>query len=218
MNKKKSVPMSEAIDIYLFEQEPEGQEEEPEEQETNQQTSDVAQKDKDRETKELDDIEKDDLDYDDEFEDGDVAISVKLNDNVQKGGEIKLVSFQRLSTINKIEDLLKLFNIDQNKVADAFENQLELTIQSPLSDFENEKYIVRLMDGSGEISIQRDDFNKTISKSGTGGANLGTATQQQLGGEEEQERQIDLTYLPALNFEFKEAVGDEFFSRILAKS
>lgn len=208
----------------LYEQEgdtpPENQESdaapEPEDQD-----SEVTQKEKERKRKDLSDIDKDDLEYDDEFEDGDVAISLKLNDNNKRGGgQIKMVTFKRLSTITAIEDMLKLFNIQPDRIEGVFENQLEITISSPLNDFKDEQYIVRLMDGAGELAIYKESFDHTITKHGVGApTTMATAAQQGLDGQEAEqpEKPIDLSYLPALNYEFQQAVKDEYFNRILAK-
>lgn len=185
------------------------------------QENQVSQKEKEKQSKNISDIDKDDLEQDDEFDESDVAVSLKLNDNTKTGGgKIKLVTFKRLTTLTKIEDILELLNVPTQNIQGVFEDQLEITIGSPLSDFKDQQYIVRLMDGAGEIAIYRGEgFNSTITKHGTGSpsSDLGSAAQQGLEGEETPEKQIDLSYLPALNYEFQQAVKDEFFNRILAK-
>lgn len=214
MKTDKSVPLSEALSKHLQEETPD---EETERTETDSHEGENKEKEKEKDNINIGDIEKDDLDYDSEFEDSDVAIAIKLNNNTDTSGEIRLVPFKRLSTISKIEDLIGLFNIDPTNMAGAFEDQLTLTIQSPLKDFEDEKYIIRLMDGMGEISINRDEFSKTISKQGTEVTNLDQASSKGLEGEEEK-KEIDLSYLEMLNYEFRRMVKDEFFSRVLTKS
>lgn len=222
LNSKQS-SLRDLIARGLNEQEDESSAEKEASPEPDSQDSEITQKDKDRKNKDLNDIDKDDLEYDDEFEDEDVAASFKLNDNTKKGGgQIKMVTFKRLSTISSIEDILKVFDIQPDNIEGVFENQLEITIGSPLNDFKDEQYVVRLMDGAGELSIYRKNFDHTITKQGTGTpTNMASAAQQGLGdeGEETQqtEKPIDLSYLTALNYEFQQAVKNEYFSRILAK-
>lgn len=182
-----------------------------------------AEKDKDTETKDIKDVEKQDLDEpeEEEPEEEEIAVSVKYNDNDQKGGQIKLISYKRLNSLNSIESTLKLFNIDPDKVAPDFKDKIEITINSPVPDFKEEEYIITLMDKSGEISIYRSDFKTTIEKQSTG--NLEQAVQQNIGGGEQPETEvpaetgIDLSYLPELNNVFRKTIKNEFFDRILDK-
>lgn len=189
------------------------------EDESDDDTEDTK-KDKDVKNKEIKDIDKSDLEDEENVKDEDVAVSLKLNDNVEQGGQIKLVSFKRLSTLVNIEGLLSYFDINPENVSSIFKDAMLITIQSPLNDFKNEQYIIKLMDGIGEIIIHRQDFNNTITKMGTGATiPMDQAVQQQTGDEETAEvaKPIDLSYLPALNFEFKRSVKNEFFDRILAR-
>jgi hypothetical protein len=215
--KNKAVPLSDAINKYLYEQEDAPAEDE-ESDENIPKESNKTSKEKEIKDQEISSIEKSDLEDDEEFEEGDVAVSVKLNNNTKTAGEIKLIPFSRLSTMTKIEDLISLFNIEPEKISGAFEDQLAISLQSPASGFESEKYIIRLMDGLGEIVIDRDNFHKTISKQGSGVSNLGQATQKELGGDEEEEQQVDLSYLEILNYEFKRFIKDEFFARLLQRA
>lgn len=208
--------MDRAIKRYLFEQDDEDPDQQEDDTKDDQTANTAAEKEQELKSKDLDDVDKDDLE-DDEVEEGDVAVSIALNDNMQGGGKIKLVSFRQLPSLTTIESILKLFDLDPNKVPPNFKDMLELTIKSPLADFTNQIYEIRLMDGYGELSINRPDFSKTINKTAPG-ANMQQAVQNQMGGEGEQpEQQINLGYLPALNYEFRQTVKNEFFNRILAK-
>lgn len=206
------ISMDKAIKRYLFEQDDE---------ETNQKDDPAgdtaAEKDSDLKNKNISDVEKDDLE-DDDIEQGDVAVSITLNDNLRDGGKIKLVSFRQLPSLSSVESILKLFDFDSNNVTPEFKNVLEITIKSPLPDFSDEMYEIRLMDGSGEISISRPEFNKTISKTAPG-SNMQQAVQSQVGpeGEQQTEPQVNLGYLQALNYEFRQSIKNEFFNRILSK-
>ncbi len=117
--------------------------------------------------------------------------------------------------MNSIESLLKLFNLSADQNPEPFKNMVQLTIRSPLADFTDEVYEIRLMDGNGEISIQRPELNTTISKK-SATMNMQQAVQGQMGGEEETPP-ANLGYLPELNYEFRQAVKNEFFNRILSK-
>jgi hypothetical protein len=169
-------------------------------------------------SKDLSDVDREDLE-DTEVEEEDVAVSVKLNKNVDKSGQIELVDYTTLSTLNSIESILDLFDIKTEDIHKLFEKQLVLTIQSPIRDFKDEKYIIRLMDGMGQITIEREDLHKTIEKKGTGqSTTMDQAVQQQVSGEEgtqEPQEQIDISYLDTLNYEYKRFIKDEFFERIL---
>ena len=183
------------------------------------------EKEKEVEKKDIKDVEKDDLD-DEEYDSVDrseVAASAILNADASSGGTIKLIPFQKLSSIISIESLLKLFNINPDNVESGFQDKLEITIRSPLADFKEEKYIIRLMDAIGEIYIHRGDLDYTITKKSTGATtSLQQAVDQQINTEEpseeenQEEESIDLSYLPELNFAFKKSVKDEFFNRILS--
>jgi len=209
---KKNVPLSAAIDKYLFEEDMD----EPDNNIKKEPEGEASKKEKEKDDANISDLEKNDLNYDDEFEDQDVAISVKLNNNSDKAGEIKLIPFKRLSTLSKIEDLIALFNIKPEEISGTFGDQMTLTIQSPLNDFEDEKYTIRLMDGIGEITIFRSELNKTVTKQGTETANLNQAAEKGLEGEKE--KQVDLSYLKMLNYEFKRLIKDEFFTKVLSKA
>lgn len=204
------------LDITLNEAPDDDQDIEDEPEETE------AEKEKEAETKDLKDMDDDDLEAtdDEEPEDEEIAASIKLNNNDQKGGDIKLISYGRLSSLNTIESLLELFDIDPNNVADIFKNRLELTINSPVSDFKDQEYKISLMDKAGEISINRPDFKTSIEKQST--SQMGQAVQQAVGepgAEPEQQAQppVDLNYLPELNIVFRRTIKNEFFDRILEK-
>lgn len=203
-----NINMYKAIQLYLYEQEDDDNDDEKQDDTPNEKEQEVQSKD-------LSDVDKDDLE-DDDIEEGDVAVSITLNDNLQGGGKIKLVSFRRLPAISSIESILKLFDFDANNMPDTFKDMVQITIRSPLADFVNESYEIRLMDGTGEIEIERPDLSKTISKTSPGGMNMQQAVQDQVDGEEPAQ-QINLGYLPELNYEFRQAVKNEFFNRILAK-
>lgn len=207
------------IENTLYEQpedlDVENKDKEPEETETE------VEKEKEKETKDIKDIDKDDLDAEeDEPEDEEVAASVKLNDNDQKGGDIKLINYKRLGSLNTIESLLKLFDIDTENVPADFKDRIELTINSPATDFKDQEYKITLMDKSGEISINRPDFKTSIEKQSK--VSMGQAVQQAVGepgAESEQQAQppIDLSYLPELNSVYRRTIKNEFFDRILEK-
>jgi len=189
-------------------------EEEPEETE--------AEKEKEKETKDIKDVDKDDLDAEeeDEPEDEEIAASIKLNDNDQKGGDIKLINYKRLGSFNTIESLLKLFDIDTENVPADFKDKIEITINSPATDFKDQEYKIVLMDKSGEISINRPDFKTSIEKQSK--VPMEQAVQQAVGepgAEPEQQAQppIDLSYLPELNSVYRRTIKNEFFDRILEK-
>lgn len=214
--------MDRAIKRYLFEQDDEELDQADDKSKDGQTGDTASEKDQELKNKDLGDVDKDDLE-DDDIEEGDVAISVTLNDNLKGGGKIKLVSFRQLPSLTTVEALLRLFDIDPEKTPPSFKDMLEITIRSPLADFVNQTYEIRLMDGYGELSINRPDFNKTISKTAPG-ANMQQAVQAQTspeGSEQpaqpEQQQQINLGYLSALNYEFRQSVKNEFFNRILAK-
>jgi len=209
------------IEDTLYEQpeEPDLDDEDEEPDETE------AEKDKDKETKNIKDVDKEDLDAEeeDEPEDEEIAASIKLNDNDQKGGGIKLISYRRLGSLNTIESLLQLFDIDPENVAADFKDRIEITVNSPVSDFKDQEYKITLMDKSGEISISRPDFKTSIEKQST--VPMGQAVQQAVGepgaepAEPEQQAQpaIDLGYLPELNTVYRRTIKNEFFDRILEK-
>jgi hypothetical protein len=202
--------LDELLQTYLFEQ-PE-KEDKPETE---------VEKDKDKETKDIEDVEKQDLDEpeEEEPEEEEIAVSIKYNDNDKRGGQIKLINYKRLSSLNSIESLLGLFDIDPENVAPDFQDKIQITINSPLSDFKEEEYIINLMDKSGEISIYRPDFKTTIEKQSKG--NLEQVVQQgtaEPGTEAAKpKKEIDLGYLPELNVVFRRTVKNEFFDRILDK-
>lgn len=184
-----------------------------------------AEKDKEKDTKNIKDVDQDDLDDEDadEPEDEEIAASVKLNDNDQEGGGIKLISYRRLGAFNTIESLLDLFDIDTEAVPKDFKDRIELTINSPVSDFKDQEYKIVLMDKAGEISINRPDFKTSIEKQST--VPMQQAVQQSVGepgtetAEPEQPEQpaIDLGYLPELNTVYRRTIKNEFFDRILEK-
>lgn len=200
--------LDELLESTLFEQEPEKDEE-------------------DVEKKDIEDIEKKDLggeDGEDEEkpDEEDVVVAIKFDDNAEGGGQIKLIDRKKLSSINSIESILKLFKIDPDKVPAGFKDKIEITINSPLSDFKEEEYIVTLMDKIGQIAVRRSDFKTTITKKSAGGGNLGQEVQQSVGAGEEEiekptEKEVDLSYLPELEVEFTKAVKNEFFDRVLGR-
>jgi hypothetical protein len=176
--------------------------------------------DEDLEKKDMKDIDKDDLDQEETPEGADIAVSIKINDNVEKGGKIKLIDRKKLTGITSIESILKLFDVDAEKVPEGFKDKMEITINSPLGDFKDQEYIITLMDKIGQLSISRPDFKNTITKKSKG--NLEQAVQAGVGEqpaetEQEPEEQIDLSYLPELESEFLRAVKSEFFDRILER-
>ena len=189
----------------------------------NDEPSDTeAEREQEKDTKDIKDVDKDDLDDEDEEpEDEEVAASIKFNNNDQKGGDIKLISYGRLGSLNSIESILELFDIDPDNVAEDFKNRIELTINSPLSDFKDQEYKITLADHTGEISINRPDFKTSIEKQST--TPMGQAVQQAVGepGAEQApqpaEKGIDLGYLPELNTVFRRTIKNEFFDRILEK-
>jgi len=201
----------------LYEEEPDTEEDDDQEDQDTQ-----LDKDKEKETKNIKDVEKDDLeDDDDQPIDDEIAASIKLNDNDQKGGSIKLISYKRLESMNSIESLLALFDIDPENVSSTFKNRLELTINSPVSGFKDETYKISLMDKTGEISINRPNLKTTIEKHST--TQMGQAVQQSVGepGVDQQEpaeqESINLEYLPDLNLVYRRTIKSEFFDRILNK-
>lgn len=220
----KTKRLDKLLETTLFEQPEEPEQEEPDT--TKEKPKEVeADKDQDVKKKDLADVDKKDLDDEEDEEeanDEDVVVSVKLNDNVEKGGQIKLVNSKKLTGLNSIESILKLFKIDPENVSPDFKDKIELTINSPLQDFKEHEYVLTLMDKIGQLSISRPDFKTTITKKSKG--NLQQAVQQGVGeapaeGEEatKPEEQIDLSYLPELDSEFLRAVKNEFFDRILER-
>lgn len=209
------------LDNYLFE---EPEEEEPEEPISNKdQQLSTVDKEKDTKEKDLEDVEKNDLGDEEETPSGDVVASIKLNNNVEGGGQIKLIEKNKISGLTSIENILSMFKIDPENPAKGFKNKIEITINSPLSDFKEHEYTITLMDKIGQLSISRPDFKTTITKKSTGmGGNLGQAVEQGVGEEPEEaaekpEEQVDLSYLPELDSEFLKAVKNEFFDKILER-
>lgn len=137
-----------------------------------------------------------------EEEDDGVVVSVKLNDNTKGGsGQIKLLGLKKLGGINKIEDLIKLFDINPDNIKNVFKDRMEITIMSPLKEFKDDVYIIRLMHGIGELYIKKGDkINNTITKYGKGTT-----------------EEVDLSYLDDLNLEFKQAVKNGLFDRIIGE-
>lgn len=181
-----------------------------------------VEKDQEKKTKNIKDVDKEDLeDKEVDPDNEEVAVSIKLNDNDDAGGSIKLISYKRLGAMNSIESLLKLFDIDPEKVSSTFKDRLEITINSPISDFKDQEYKISLMDKTGEISINRPDFKTSIEKHST--VPMGQAVQQSVGEPgieqttEPEEESIDLGYLPELNLVFRRTIKNEFFDRILEK-
>lgn len=211
------------IEGTLYEQ-PEEPDLDDEEEKDKEPDDTESEREKEKDTKDIKDVEKDDLDDEEEEpEDKEIAASVKLNDNDQQGGGIKLISYQRLGSLTTIESLLELFDIDSENVGPEFKKRLELTINSPVSDFKDHEYKISLMDKAGEISINRPDFKTSIEKQST--VPMGQAVQQAVGepgveqGQPEQPEQpaIDLSYLPELNTVYRRTIKNEFFDRILEK-
>lgn len=182
------------------------------------------EKDKDVEEKDIEDVEKDDLDDEEnEIEDEEVAVSITMNAKSDGGGKIKLVPFKNLTNLMTIENILSLFKIDPSQSDKDFENKIELTIRSPLTDFKDEKYVIRLMNGTGEITVNKSNLNQTFSKKSKAlNTNLQQAINQQVGQDqtqqepEEEKNKVDLSYLPDLNYDFQKSVKREFFDRITA--
>jgi hypothetical protein len=208
------------IENTLYEQ---PEEETPEEEEGDKEPEETgAEKEQEKDTKDIKDVEKSDLDDEEEEpEDEEIAVSIKFNDNDEKGGDIKLVSYRRLSAINSIESILKLFDIDPNNIPADFKDKIEITINSPVADFKDEEYKITLRDKSGEVSVYRPDFKTSIEKQSK--TPLGQAVQQAVGepGAEApappEKPPIDLSYLPELETVFRRTVKNEFFDRILDK-
>jgi len=95
----------------------------------------------DRKEKDISDLDKDDMDDEEARPDEeDVAVSITMNDNVDKGGQIRFVNFTKLATLTSIEACLKLFKIDPDNVDKAFDDMLQLTFRSPIKDFSEEEY------------------------------------------------------------------------------
>jgi hypothetical protein len=213
------------LDNYLFEQ---PEEEEPEEEspvtKKNPNLS-TAEKEKDVKEKDLEDVDKKDLgdkeeDDEEEATKGDTVASIKLNNNIEGGGQIKLIDKNKISSLISIENILTMFKIDAENPAKGFKDKMEITINSPLSDFKEHEYVITLMDKIGQLSISRPDFKTTITKKSTGmGGNLGQAVEQGVGEEPEEaaKPEVDLSYLPELNSEFLKAVKNEFFDKILER-
>lgn len=219
--------LDELIAQTLYEQEPE------EEEDDTDATKDTSDKDvknkenKDVDKKELSNVDKKDLDDEEgeETDDEEVVAAIKFDDNKEEGGQIKLLNAEKLSSMTSIENILKLFKIDPEKVPEGFKDKMEITINSPLSDFKDDEYKILLMDKIGQISIKRPDFKTTITKKSKG--NLGQEVQNQMGGgeevpgaegaEEKPAEEVDLSYLPELDTEFARAVKNEFFDRILQR-
>jgi len=176
------------------------------------------------EKKDIEDIEKDDLEDDEEDDlerEEDVAVSVNLNKVPEKGGQIKLITWPKLDSLNSIESILKLFNLSSEQLQRGFENRVVITIKSPLNDFKDEEYKITLMDKIGEISINRPDFTDTIVKKSAG---AGMNMQQAIGageapaaGEQLPAQQVDLSYLPELDAVFLKTIKGQFFDRLLDK-
>ena len=177
MNSKR---LDELIEHTLFEAPEDEQDEKPEETE---QPKNVKPKDeKEAKKKSIEQTDKDDLKDEEEPEDKEVAVSVKMNRGAEGAGQIKLIDYQKLSSLTSIESLLKLFDIDPDKAPPGFKDKMEITINSPLKDFKEEEYNITLMDKIGQIAIRRPDFKTTITKksTGMGGGNLGQAVEQGL--------------------------------------
>ena len=176
------------------------------------------------EKKDISNIEKGDLEDEEERDSLDdeeePVLSVNINKMPDKGGQIKLVKWGGLESFGSIESILKLFNLDSEKLQQGFEDRIIITIKSPLQDFKEEEYKITLMDKIGEISINRPDFVDTITKKSTG---QGMNMQQAIGAEETGEveekpaEEIDLSYLPELNTVFLKTIKGQFFDRILEK-
>lgn len=211
--------LDELINQTLYEQEPDKDEEEEDTTDTDTKEKSQKEKDKDVDKKNISKIEKKDLE-DDATED--VVVAIKFDDNKEEGGQIKLLDAEKLSSMTSIENILKLFDVNPDKVPEGFKDKIEITINSPLSDFKDDEYKIQLMDKIGQISIKRPDFKTTITKKSKG--NLEQAVQQAVGGTEGEEakeekpaEQVDLSYLPELDVEFARAIKSEFFDRIIQR-
>jgi len=198
----------------------------------------------DRKEKDISDLDKDDMDDEEARPDEeDVAVSITMNDNVDKGGQIRFVNFTKLATLTSIEACLKLFKIDPDNVDKAFDDMLQLTFRSPIKDFSEEEYEVKLMDMLGEITVHRPDYNTTITKKSVDitppeepTTDLNQTVQNNVAGQQEnpeagennenppeeqppvkntEEGGINLDYLNELDDVFRKVVYNEFFNRIL---
>jgi hypothetical protein len=217
--------LDELITQTLYEQDPE---EEEDDTDTSDKDAKNKEKDKDVDKKELSSVDKKDLDDEEGNEtddDEEIVAAIKFDDNKEEGGQIRLLNAEKLSSMTSIENILKLFKIDPENVPQGFKDKMEITINSPLSDFKDDEYKILLMDKIGQISIKRPDFKTTITKKSKG--NLGQEVQNQIGGgeevpgaegaEEKPAEEVDLSYLPELDTEFARAVKAEFFDRILQR-
>jgi len=232
---KKTYRVDKVLERNLNEQDPfpeEIDDEEDEEQKKGKQEKSKQEKEKEKEQKDISDVDKTDMEDDEDsetVEDEEVAVSITMNADAASGGQIKLVPFKKLSSLVSIESILRLFNIDPENIDEGFKDRLEISIKSPITDFKDEEYIIRLMDMIGEISIQKEGFSKTLTKKSAPNTNLQQAVTQQIGtpgeegsaeiGSEEEtkpEKAINLDYLPDLNYDFKKSVKNEFFDRILS--
>lgn len=215
---KKTYRIDRVLEGNLNEQDVDPDEENKEEKEPKKSK---YEKDKETERKDIEDVDKDDLEDEeksDTIEDEEVAVAITKN---AMNNEIKLISFKRLSSLVSIESILKLFNINPNKVESGFEEKMEISIKSPLPDFSDQEYKIRLMDKIGEISIKKEGFNQTLTKKSPATTTLQQAVTQQVGDETAAEKEsektetVNLDYLPDLNYDFKKSIKNEFFDRII---
>lgn len=194
------------------------QEEKPEEEKKkgNKNDPDPEEDQKDREEKELEDIDKDDMEDDEKPDKGETVISANLN------GKIKFFDSEEASDIFNIESLLTLYKIDDPANIDKkYGKKIEITIKSPLSDYRDYKYVVKLMEAIGEIQVFRPGFNQTFQAKAPL-QNMAGAAQQQLepGAAEapkvEEPEGLNITgYLDELNRLFQNLIKKEFLDRIL---
>jgi hypothetical protein len=199
-----------------------GEEEKPENEPKKKKKSskdepDPEEDQKDREEKELGDIDKDDMEDDEKPDKGETVISSNLN------GKIKFLDAEEASDIFNIESILTLYKIeDPSNIDPRYGKKIEITLKSPLSDYRDYKYVVKLMEAIGEVQVFRPGFNQTFQAKAPLQTMAGAAQQQLEPGateapqEVEQPQGLNITgYLDELNRLFQNLVKKEFFDRIL---
>ena len=200
-----------------------GEEEKPEDEpkkkkkKSSKNEPDPEEGQKDREEKELGDIDKDDMEDDEKPDKGETVISSNLN------GKIKFFDAEEASDIFNIESVLSLYKIeDPANIDPRYGKKIEITLKSPLSDYRDYKYVVKLMEAIGEIQVFRPGFNQTFQAKAPLQTMAGAAQQQLAPGAEgappevEQPQGLNIAgYLDELNRLFQKLIKQEFIDRIL---
>jgi hypothetical protein len=174
------------------------------------------QDEQERKEKDIGDIERDDM-VDEKPDEGETVVSINLN------GKIKFLDAREISDIFNVESILQLYKIDDpSNIDEKYGKKIEITMNSPLSDYRDYKYTIKLMEAIGEIQVFRPGFSQAFQAKAPL-QNMAGAAQQQLqpgaqGAETgvEEKRGLNISgYIDELNGLFATLVKQEFIDRIL---